>query len=73
MAEYDSRALIERALTVQRGDGDSEPETVAVCAVAAAVSELAAAMTALSIMVGDLAAALPLADDDAPEQNERDH
>jgi len=59
MAAYDSGALIERALRVngERELGENEL-CVGLCAIAAAVSELAAAVTASGIMLGDLADAL---------------
>lgn len=55
----DSRELIERALQATEALGDVEDaQAVAACALAAAVAEVAGTVSALGIMVGDLAAAI---------------
>jgi integrase len=69
MAAYQSRELIERALELANRDKELlepnqrisinwEAQTVATTAIAAAIAEHAAAVTALGIMVGDIAEAL---------------
>jgi hypothetical protein len=69
MAAYESRELIEQALELARRDKESlaenqrvsinwEAQTVATTAIAAALAEIAAAVAAHGVMVGDLAEAL---------------
>jgi len=64
VAGYDSGALIERALTASREISDvDDAQAIAACAIAAAIAELSAAVTALGVMVGDVAEAITVQDE----------